>query len=71
VGLINDALAFSGAAGSPFELSFVDAYGADRRERLAECRDVQGRPPRWCSTRCRQTAYRERKRQQPGQGQLQ
>jgi hypothetical protein len=32
---------FPGAAGSPFEVSFVDAYGADRCERLAECRDVR------------------------------
>jgi hypothetical protein len=39
--LSSEAWAFPGVAGSLFEVSFVDAYGADRCERLAECRDVR------------------------------
>jgi hypothetical protein len=39
--LSNQAWAFPGAAGSPFEVSFVDAYGADRCKRPAEWRDVR------------------------------
>ena len=39
--LSSEAWAFPGAAGLPFEVSFVDAHGADRCERLAECRDVR------------------------------